>query len=340
MLVRVNPRAKPVGPYSRTPQPEIAFKDISFVCASARHDEERLVVPKLLRDRHSGEVDILLHLRRRARPDDNARNGRMTQRELDGRRRERNAMMSASDANPLDCLNNLLRGRAVVVRRTSRKDAAVKDASSDHFHVALRRKRQERLRSRAIEQRMPSGEKDDIDEPGSCERECGLDLVGTDADLGGRSAQGGDSCHRLLHVILRIVHENEIDVIESHARDAFVERSHHPLGREVGGSSKRQRTLKERIGETGNQELPDLRRQHELVTRPGSERRAEPALREARSVERRRVEVTNADLPRPVDRRTSGRLVQLREQSSERRGAEADRLHVDTVRPKRGFPFR
>src|SRR4029077_20159710 len=72
------------------------------------------------------------------------------------------------------------------------------------------------------------------------------------------------------------------------------------------------------------EEAADLGRDHELIARPPTERVAEPPLRQAGAVVRRRIEAADAELPRTLDDRLGLLVRDGLVEPTDGRGAEGE----------------
>jgi hypothetical protein len=135
---------------------------------------------------------------------------------------------------------------------------------------------------------------------------------------------------------VEIVHVNEVDAIETQPLAAVVEGALDTLARVIVFLDERRNVdvpvLRRRRARIGMQDAADLGRQHERIAAGIAQRHPEPALGQAMSVVRRRVEIADAEGPCTVHDRDCFVVGKCAIQVAERRATERD------ARQRRSLP--
>src|SRR5690242_6866943 len=127
-------------------------------------------------------------------------------------------------------------------------------------------------------------------------------------------------------MLLRVVHEDDVDAVEPEALEALVERGANPERAEIEDRADALRLRKRRClsGGGGAKQPADLRREHELVAWLALQHRADEPLRSSVAVQRRDVEQADAAIPGALDHRRRGFLAHRLEQAAVRPAADAE----------------
>ena len=197
--------------------------------------------PERVGDRQVQQPRVFLDLGDRPRADDDRLDRGMAQRELQRRRRDGNVVWRAHRLERAPPHDDLVRRVLVVEGRTSGKDAAVEHACSENRHTTRRAQRQQRVGGRPVEQRVTACEQHDVDLAARDELCRRRRDVRADADPMRQLAHDVDGASRVVHVLLGIVQEHDVDALEPQALEAAGERALDAVGRVVEHRLERRR---------------------------------------------------------------------------------------------------
>ncbi|MHC2600169.1 hypothetical protein ACVL92_000983 [Bradyrhizobium liaoningense] len=129
-------------------------------------------------------------------------------------------------------------------------------------------------------------------------------------------------------MVVGIMHEQDVDAVEPKARQALLDRSHHPVMAEIEHRPLARRALVVLVlGGSAircAQQTADLGRDDVGVARLLPQECAQPPLGKTKAIERRGVEEADAGRPGARDRRLRIGIADGGEQSTERSGTETD----------------
>ena len=271
------------------------------------------------------EADVLSDLLWRPSADEDRRHRGIAKRKLDGRGGEWDIVAGAGLLELPTPLENSGLRRPVVERRAAGQDAAVEDAGGEKLDAALRAERQQFVVGGAIEQRVAAREEDHVGVAALNEADCGLHHVRADAYPRRELPYRLDSASSLLHVLLGVVEEHDVDRLQPEPVEAPRERAADALGAEVEDRLQRWRTPELRARGSRLEHAPDLGRDRVLLARPAGEGPSEPLLREPRSVERSRIEEADPEAPCRVHRVGRRLRRDIGEEAPERRRPQSHR---------------
>jgi hypothetical protein len=212
------------------------------------------------------------------------------------------------------------------------QDAAVEDAAGDDRDAASHAERQKLLRAAPVQERVAAGEQEAIEIRLAGKASQHLGLVHSRADRRDRAVRAQPverairAAQRLVVMVVRVVDQQHVDTIEGEPREAFLDRAHHTVIREIENGIERRDALERLVwvgGRVGAQQTPDLGGQDEFVARLGAQHRAETALGQTAAVERRGVEEPDTCVPGRLDDAMTFVVGQGLVQAAERGSAQA-----------------
>jgi len=279
----------------------------------------------------------------------------MAERELQGCRRQRDAVSVADGLDPTNLVQHVGRGIRIVVLGpvdgAGGGDARAEDGADDDADVAALAVGQLLFQRVVLHERVAQRQQEEveIDQIEEARHHAELVDAGADAHDQARGPQlverpptgGGELGHERLDLGLdavvpevEVVDDQEIDAVHAEALQAVLVGAHDAIVAVVEDMVEMQPARPESgveaLGMTrGLEDAPDLGRQDELAARLAVEKAADAMLALAAAVPGRRVVVADAGVPGGLQRRLGVRLADPREQLAQGGAAEAEARQHD-----------